>query len=468
MLVCALIIAGCGGGGSDSGGPPAPAPESRIDVSVAGLPAGANASITVTDSNGQTVGALTNAGQVMVSGPGTFTVSADPVVAGTVTYTASVAPAMINVPPPPSSTAVTVTYALAPPLRLRLAAVASGLVSPTFLASPPGSADIYVVEQPGRIRKLVGGTPQPPLLDISARVNYGGERGLLSLAFDPQFAMNGNVFVYFTETSGDIAIERFTVPVGGAPSPSNPQTTAVRVLTISHRTFANHNGGQLQFGLDGMLYIGTGDGGGGGDPLGSGQNLDTLLGKVLRIDVSALPYKIPADNPFVGQAGKRPEIWALGVRNPWRFVFDAPTRSLYIADVGQDRREEVDVVAADAAGLNYGWNVWEGTLCYPSGSGCSPAGITMPVIDYDRADGCSITGGYVYRGSALPEIAGRYFYSDFCKGWLRSLVVAGGIATERTDWGIASVGSVQSFGVDSAKELYVLTSAGGVYKVVRE
>jgi len=468
VLALALTMAGCGGGGgSDSGGPPVPAPQSRIDVSVAGLPAGVGAAVAVMDSSGQTVGTLTSSGQLTLT-PGTFSVRADPVISGAVTYTATVVPSTVNVAPPPSSTAVSVTYALAPPLRLRFAPVASGLVSPTFLASPPGGTDIYIVEQPGRIRRLVGGVPQLPVLDISARVNYGGERGLLSLAFDPQFATNGNVFVYFTETSGDIAIERFTIPVGAATIPSNPETTAVRVLTISHRTFANHNGGQLQFGLDGLLYIGTGDGGGGGDPLGSGQNLDTLLGKVLRIDVSSLPYKIPPGNPFVSQAGRRPEIWAYGVRNPWRFSFDAPTRTLYIADVGQDRREEIDVVAADAVGLNFGWNVWEGMLCYPSGNACSPAGITMPVIDYDRSDGCSITGGYVYRGSQLPEVAGRYFYSDFCKGWLRSLVVTGGIATGPTDWGVAPVGNIQSFGVDSANELYVLTSAGGIYKIVRE
>ena len=362
-------------------------------------------------------------------------------------------------PAPPENT---------PPLKLQFEAVASGLASPTFLASPPGGTDIYIVEQPGRIRKLVSGVPQAPVLDVSARVSSGGERGMLSLAFDPQFATNGNVFVYFTDPNGDIAIERFTFPVGGVAPPIGTESTAVRVLTIPHHAFANHNGGQLQFGLDGMLYVGTGDGGGGGDTLGSGQNLDTLLGKILRIDVSAMPYKVPPDNPFVGQPGKRPEIWAFGVRNPWRFSFDVTTRSLYIADVGQNNREEVDVVAASAAGLNYGWNLWEGASCYPSGTSCNPAGITMPLIDYGHGDGCSITGGYVYRGSALPEIAGRYFYSDFCSGWLRSFLVTDAGATERTDWGVTPVGNIQSFGVDSRKELYALTSGGGVYRLVRQ
>ncbi len=461
-----LTLAGCGGGGGGSGS--ATAPQNRIDVAVAGLPAGVNAAVTITDPNGKAVGNLNATGEAIVTGPGTFIVRADPVVAGTATYTATVVPSAINVPAPPSITMVTVTYALAPPLKLRFEAVASGLVSPTFLASPPGGTDIYVVEQPGRIRKLANGVPQAPVLDISARVSYGGERGMLSLAFDPQFASTGNVFVCFTDSSGDLAIERFTLPVSGVPPPLGSESTAVRVLTIAHRTFGNHNGGQLQFGPDGMLYLGTGDGGGGGDPFGSGQNLDTLLGKILRLDVSSLPYKVPPDNPFVGQPGKHPEIWAFGVRNPWRFSFDGTTRSLYIADVGQSSREEVDVVAASAAGLDYGWNIWEGTICYPSGASCNPAGITMPLIEYDHGDGCSITGGYVYRGTALPEIAGHYFYTDFCKGWLRSFLVAGGVAIERIDWGVTPVGNIQSFGVDSRNEIYVLTSAGGVHKIVRQ
>jgi glucose/arabinose dehydrogenase len=461
-----LALAACGGG---SGTGSATAPENRVDVAVAGLPVGVDAAITITDPSGKAVSSLATAGQVVVSGPGTFNVAADPIVVGTATYVATVVPAAINVPAPPSISLVTVTYTLAPPLKLQFQPVASGLVSPTFLASPPGGTDIYIVEQPGRIRKLVNGVPQTPVLDISARVSSGGERGMLSLAFDPGFATNGNVFVYFTDTNGDIAIERFTIPVtGGVEPPSGSEATAVRVLTISHRTFANHNGGQLQFGLDGMLYLGTGDGGGAGDPFGNGQNLDTLLGKILRIDVRSLPYKVPPDNPFVDQPGKRPEIWAFGVRNPWRFSFDSTTRSLYIADVGEGSREEVDVVAASAAGLDYGWNIWEGAICYPSGTSCNPAGITMPLIDYDHGDGCSITGGYVYRGSALPEITGRYFYSDFCSGWLRSFLVTGAAAIERTDWGVTPVGSIQSFGVDSRKELYVLTSTGGVYKLVRQ
>jgi glucose/arabinose dehydrogenase len=467
LIACyMLVLSACGGGGG--GGADAAAPtQNRVDIAISGLPGGAPAAVAIADGSGRVVATLTASGSVAVSAPGAFTIRVDPVLAEA-TYVGSASPSTINVPAPPSVTTVNVKYAVAPPLKLRFEPVVTGLASLTFLASPPGSADIYVVEQPGRIRKLVNNVAQP-VLDISSRVSSGGERGMLSLAFDPQFAGNGHVFVYFTDPSGDIAIERFALPLdSGAPAAGSIEPTAVRVLTIPHRAFANHNGGQLQFGPDGMLYIGTGDGGGGGDPLGSGQNLDTLLGKLLRIDVTALPYRVPPDNPFAGQAGKRPEIWAYGLRNPWRFSFDVATRSLYIADVGQGSREEVDVATDAAAGLNFGWNLWEGTQCYPSGATCSPSGMTMPLLDYGHEDGCSITGGYVYRGQALPEVAGRYFYSDYCSGWLRSFVVAGGVATERTDWSISPIGNVQSFGVDSRGELYALTSAGGVFRLVRQ
>jgi glucose/arabinose dehydrogenase len=470
LLGLVLLLQGCGNGGN--GETPAPptavAQENRIDVTVVGLPSGADAAIAISDSTGRIVATLTSPGPVVVNGPGAFTVSANPVIVASLTYVPTMAPVTISVPTPPSTTPVSVIYAAAPPLRLRFEAVTTGLAAPTFLASAPGSGDLYVVEQPGRIRKLVDGTPQTPIIDISARVASGGERGMLSLAFDPGFASNGYVYVYFTETSGDIAVERFTFPLASNGSPSGVEATAVRVLTISHRAFANHNGGQLQFGADGMLYLGTGDGGGGGDPLGSGQNLDTLLGKILRLDVRTLPYRIPADNPFVGQPGRRPEIWAYGVRNPWRFAFDAATQSLYIADVGQNNREEVNVVAANAAGLDFGWNIWEGTMCYPTGNACSPAGVTMPVLDYDRGNGCSITGGYVYRGTALPEVAGATSIPT-------SATAGCGASSSSTAWRPSvstgtspPIGSIQSFGVDSRNELYALTSGGGVYKLVRD
>ncbi|HET8746591.1 MAG TPA: PQQ-dependent sugar dehydrogenase, partial [Ramlibacter sp.] len=238
-----------------------------------------------------------------------------------------------------------------------------------------------------------------------------------------------------------------------------------------HRSFSNHKGGLVRFGPDGFLYLATGDGGGGGDPLGNGQNLDSLLGKLLRIDVrnasAAAPYAVPATNPFVGQPNRRGKIWAYGLRNPWRYAFDPPTGLLYIGDVGQGRFEEVDVSAAGAAGLNYGWNLMEATSCFGTAS-CDRAGLTLPVLEYghDGNGGCSIIGGFVYRGSAIPELQGRYFYSDLCSGWLRSFVFSGGAATDPQQF-IANMGSVISFGEDGQKELYVLTAAGQVLRIER-
>lgn len=239
------------------------------------------------------------------------------------------------------------------------------------------------------------------------------------------------------------------------------------ILTVA-QPFANHKGGLNLFGPDGMLYIGLGDGGNAGDPLGNGQNRGTLLGKILRIDVDrGDPYSVPADNPFVGQQGARGEIWAYGLRNPWRFAFDLPGGLLFIADVGQARFEEVDVVAANRGGVNYGWNIMEGVSCFNSSS-CNQQGLELPVITYGRSGGaCSITGGFVYRGASLPEIAGHYFYSDYCAGFLKSFRYQNGSAVEQRVWDVGSIGSITSFGEDAAGELYMTSSSGRVYRIVR-
>jgi len=354
-------------------------------------------------------------------------------------------------------------------MRLGLQQVASGLSAPVFLTAPAGDPRLFIVEQAGTIRIVQNGNVlSTPFLDITSSVSSGGERGLLSMAFDPQYASTGFFFVYFTDLNGDIAIERYRVSSGN-PNVADP--SALRILTIPHPGFNNHNGGLVTFGPDGLLYLGTGDGGGGGNTLGgNGQDLDVLLGKMLRIDVShassAQPYVIPPRNPFVGQIGHRGEIWAYGLRNPWRYAFDATTGQLYIGDVGQDRMEEVDVAATATAGLNYGWNITEGTLCYPNAP-CNKAGLTLPVLEYahDASGGCAIIGGRVYRGSAMPELQGRYFYSDLCSGWLRSFVYNNGTAIEKTDWGIAPVGQILSFGEDAQSELYMLAASGVIYKV---
>jgi len=249
---------------------------------------------------------------------------------------------------------------------------------------------------------------------------------------------------------------------------ADPASAVIR-LTVA-QPFENHNGGHVAFGPDGFLYMGIGDGGSGGDPQGNGQDPSDLLGSTLRLDVSAATgYTIPSSNPFVSVVGRRGELWDLGLRNPWRFSFDRQTGDLYIADVGQSDREEVNVarqVNGGGKGLNYGWAITEGTTCYGGGS-CDRTGLTDPVLEYTHASGCSITGGYVYRGSAIPQLAGTYFYSDYCSGWVRSFRFVNGVATGQTSWSALDTGrSVVSFGEDAAGELYVLTSNGTVSRIV--
>jgi glucose/arabinose dehydrogenase len=350
-----------------------------------------------------------------------------------------------------------------PPPPLALAPfVSAGLSAPVFMTQPLNDGRIFVVEQAGRIRIVKNGAVQTtPFLDISGRVLSGGERGLLSVAFHPQYATNHFFYVYFTtQTNGDIHIERFTTTNADVADPA----TAKVIITAPHSTYDNHNGGLLSFGPDGMLYAGLGDGGSGGDPLGNGQNFNAILASLIRIDVDhGDPYAIPADNPFVGQANHRGEVWAKGLRNPWRYAFDKATGLLYIADVGQNLHEEVDVVPAASGGLNYGWNITEGLSCYNAGT-CTKTGLTDPVIDYPHTEGCSITGGYVYRGTALAGLQGHYFYSDYCSGFLKSFKYSNGAVTEQTDWGLTN-SAVTSFGQDFGGELYMI-SADKIFRIV--
>ncbi len=347
-------------------------------------------------------------------------------------------------------------------VEIRLQEVASGLASPTFVTAPAGDARLFVVEQPGRIRVVENGVlAATPFLDITDRVLSGGERGLLSMAFHPGYAQNGLFFVYYTDRQGDIRVDRFRV---SADRNRADAASARAIITVPHREAGNHNGGLAAFGPDGKLYLGTGDGGGGGDPRGNGQNPQALLGKLLRLDVDGGdPYAIPADNPFA-RGGGRPEIWALGLRNPWRFSWSAGT--LYVADVGQSAWEEVNAVPASTAGINYGWNPMEGAHCYTAG--CDTTGKTLPVLEYGHAEGCSITGGYAYRGSALPALRGHYFYADYCQGWVRSFRLANGQVSDRREWNVGSVGSISSFGEDGSGELYVVAAAGRVFRVAAQ
>jgi len=463
LCVLAWLLGACGGAsvsiGIGTGG------TGTLVVAVSGLPTGVDADVTVTGPGGLTID-LTQSRTLSGLAPGTYAVTARPVSVSFGSFNPLVTPGEATVSAG-ASASVSVAYQAQQAIVLGVALVASGLATPVFLTTPAGDARLFIVERPGRIRIYESGALRPrPFLDISARVSTDGERGLLSMAFDPGYATNGLFYVYFTDLAGAITVERYRVSAD--PTEADPAPTPV--LSIPHATYSNHNGGLLAFGPDGMLYIGTGDGGGGGDPDGNAQNAGALLGKLLRIDVRALPYAIPAGNPLLGQAGARPEIWALGLRNPWRFAFDPLAGLLYIADVGQDRREEVDVVPAAVAGRNYGWNVTEGGLCYPADP-CDRTPLTMPLFEYDHSQGCAITGGYVYRGGALPEITGYYFYSDFCSGWLRSFAVIHdrnitSVILQR-DWNLPNVGQITSFGQDGRGELYLLSADGRVHRLVR-
>ena len=360
-----------------------------------------------------------------------------------------------------------------PPFAMRLQPViTAGLSSPIDLQAPPGDSRLFIAERPGRIRVVQGGVLQTtPFLDISSRVTIQGEAGLLSFAFHPQFANDPQkrfVFVHFIEPAvgdpdGDIVVERYQV---SSSDPNLLDASSVQpVIRIPHRDANNHYGGRVAFGPDGMLYLSAGDGGGGNNQFGHAQDAASHLGKLLRIDVSTLPYAIPPDNPvFPGTAQN--ENWAIGLRNPFRYAFDAA--QLYIADVGQGAREEIDVVSASASGLNYGWSIMEGTLCLGIGGPCTTPGLTAPVYDYDHSQGCSIIGGYVYRGAAIPELQGQYLFSDYCRGFVRTLSFENGMATVRQA-PMVNVGTnvTQSFGQDGAGELYILTGDGRVLRIVR-
>jgi glucose/arabinose dehydrogenase len=347
---------------------------------------------------------------------------------------------------------------------ITLAPFVSGLAAPVAIANAgDGSNRLFVVEQAGRVRLIQGGVLQAtPFLDISTKVSCCGERGLLGLAFPPGYAAKGTFYVFYTDPDGAITLARYRV--GASPDVADPNSGQV-LLSVAHAR-TNHNGGQLAFGPgDGYLYAGLGDGGGGGDPDGNGQNTNTLLGKILRLDVGsgATPYAIPAGNPFASGGG-RPEIWAHGLRNPWRFSFDRQAGDLYIADVGQGGWEEVDYQQGGAAGgANYGWNIMEGMHCYNAAT-CNPTGLTLPVTEYDHSLGCAIIGGYVYRGSAQPALTGLYFYADECQGRVWGLQQSGGGWQSRPL--LQAAINPSTFGEDEAGEIYLADYYGGtLYRV---
>ncbi|HMI48157.1 MAG TPA: PQQ-dependent sugar dehydrogenase [Gemmatimonadaceae bacterium] len=343
--------------------------------------------------------------------------------------------------------------------------VARGLDAPVYLTAPAGDVRNFVVEQPGRIRIIENGVLlAKPFLDITSKVGYGGERGLLSVAFSPQYRSNGFLFVNYTDKNGDTKIERYKA----STDRNVADPASAKLILAIDQPYANHNGGLNLFGPDGMLYIGMGDGGSQGDPHGNGQNPNALLGKLLRINVDrAEPYVVPDGNPYA-KGGGRGEVWALGLRNPWRFSFDRVSGRLYIADVGQDKYEEINVVPETSGGVNYGWNVMEGPSCYRRPL-CSKTGLQLPAFSYTHDGGtCSIIGGYVYRGRKIPEIVGQYFYSDYCTSWVRSLTYKpDGTIGESHQWIDRGLGNIVSFGEDAQGELYICSSNGRVYRIVK-
>lgn len=416
-----------------------------IDIAIAGLPQNTPASVTITGP-GNYARSVTASTSLRYLDGGSYSVTVATAGSNLTTYTSAVASQTVAVSDGASS-ALSVSYT-GSPLELSLELVSDGFAAPVFLTAPYDDPRLFVVERNGRIRVVENGSVlSTPFLDIASRVNFTGERGMLSMAFDPHYAQNGRFYVYYVDPAGSVVVERFSsTPGSNVAGPSDGI-----VLNIPHGG-NEHHGGMIAFGPDGMLYLAPGDGRCCGDPDENAQSFTSRLGKVLRIDVRTLPYTIPEDNPIA-----RNEIWALGLRNPWRFSFDPSTGLLYIADVGQDVREEVNVVASRESGLNFGWPLMEASACFNPATNCaSGATLTLPVHEYTHADGCSVTGGYVYRGSAIPELSGHYLYSDFCAGWLRSFRVAGGAATDHREWAGVSLPWTVSFGRDGFGELYMI------------
>jgi len=359
------------------------------------------------------------------------------------------------------------------PAKLGVSLIVAGLHDPDGVTNAgDGSDRLFVTERSGAIRVIDadGNLRTTPFVDLSSKVVAGGEQGLLGLAFHPKFETNGRLFVDYTRASDGAEI---VSELTAAADHGTASAASERVLLVVADPYPNHNGGQLAFGPDGYLYIGMGDGGGGGDPLGSGQSRKTLLGKILRIDVNAphasgKQYAIPASNPYapggIAPGAGLPEIWAYGLRNPWRFGFDRANGDLYIGDVGQNSWEEIDRQAAKSkGGQNYGWNAFEGTHCFAS---CSGVVAVPPITQYSHSLGCSVTGGYVYRGSRQPALRGIYVFGDYCAGTIFT-IPAGGTGL-RSPKSVAATGlSISSFGEGEDGEVYLVDlGAGGLYRVV--
>jgi glucose/arabinose dehydrogenase len=353
--------------------------------------------------------------------------------------------------------------------QIRLVPIATNLDKPVDIVNAgDASGRLFIVLQVGKI-VIYDGTSvlTKPFLNIQTSVSCCGEEGLLSLVFHPDYENNRLFYVYYVDTGGDLVLARFKT----SANPNVARKRSKRILLkISHPNFGNHNGGKLQFGRDGYLYLSVGDGGGGGDPNDNAQNLGSLLGKILRIDVdSASPYAIPPDNPFANRPQARPEIWSYGLRNPWRITFDRRRGNLYIGDVGQGEWEEINYQRRRSpGGVNYGWRKMEGKHCFNPSLNCNSGSLKPPIIEYNHSQGCSVTGGFVYRGSAIPALTGTYLFADYCSG------VISGAKRSSGQWVVSRLLSsgknISTFGEDEAGELYIAhhSTNGEIYRLAED
>jgi glucose/arabinose dehydrogenase len=383
---------------------------------------------------------------------------------------ASPPPSAAAVPtsPAPASTAPTGTAFDATGLAFTLEPYANVPGGPLAMVAPrDGTGRLFVATQGGQIWSVSDGAVAPnPMLDIAGRISAGGERGLLGLALHPNFPTDPRAFVDYTDKDGNTVVSSFTVDPADA---TRLDPGSEHVIFRQTQPFANHNGGAVVFGPDGFLYITLGDGGGGGDPQGNGQRLDTRLAKILRIDIDrsegGRAYAIPAGNPFATDSSVRPEIWHYGLRNPWRISFDRANGDLWIGDVGQNKWEEVDVARAGTSGLNFGWNRMEGTHCFEPPSGCDQSGVTLPVAEYGHDAGCTVIGGGVYRGTAQPLMIGGYLFADYCSGNIWAIPATATKLSEGVEVGSTGSG-VSTFGEDAAGELFLANLDGTISRIV--
>lgn len=352
------------------------------------------------------------------------------------------------------------------PVNLALQEVTTGLARPAYMTSPQGDDRLFVVEQYRGIRIVEDGVVHDDLfLNLQGQIGSGFEQGVLGLAFDPEYGSSGEFYVTHVDPSGDSHLTRYRV----SSNPDSADPSSRRPVLSVPQPSELHNGGRITFGPDGMLYFALGDGSLGADSELNAQDPLTLLGSLLRLDAQDhLRYGIPSDNPFVNKEGAD-EIWAYGLRNPWNVTFDRESGCMWIADVGEHSREEVNAVRDDAAGVNFGWSIMEGTTCFGGGQACDSTGLVQPVVEYGGDDdGCAVIGGHVYRGASIPALRGSYLYADFCSDWLRSFRIQNGEAVDMQEWSLGGVGSPVMIAQDSDRELYVLTFDGGLYRLVEQ